>query len=106
MGALVASGLPGPNLIQEGSWYHLAFVIDQPNQVIKIYYNAVEAPLTFLSNQGFTLDEFRYSFSTSGLFTIGAFLDSSYGFKGHLDDMRVYSRVLSDDEITKSAQEK
>ncbi len=98
--------ITGPNLIQPGSWYHLAFVIDQPNQVIKIYYNGVEAPLSFVSDEGFTLEQFQYNFSTSGPFTIGSFLDGSYGFKGHLDDMRVYNRVLSDDEIAKIAQEK
>ena len=96
----------GPNLIQPGSWYHLAFVIDQPNQVLKIYYNGAEAPLTFVSDEGFTVDEFQYNFATAGPFTVGSFLDESYGFKGHLDDMRVYNRVLSPDEIAKIAQEK
>ena len=96
----------GPNLIQPGSWYHLAFVIDQPNQTMKIYYNGVEAPLTSVSDEGLRVDEFQYNCSTSGPFTIGSFLDSTYGLKGHLDDMRVYNRVLSDEEIAKIAQEK
>lgn len=41
-----------PGLIQPGSWYHLAFVIDQPNHSIKIYYNGAEAQLSFISNAG------------------------------------------------------
>ena len=95
-----------PGLIHPGSWYHLAFVIDEPNQVMKIYYNGAEAPLSFTSDEGFRLDQFHYDFTTSGSFTIGSFPDGSYGFKGHLDDMRVYNRVLSADEIAKMAQEK
>ena len=108
----VGDGLTGgkwvtqPNLIQPGSWYHLAFVIDEPNQVIQIYYNGAEAPLSFTSDQGYTVGQFHYDFKTSGPFTIGSFLDGSYGFKGHLDDMRIYNRVLSADEIAKIAQEK
>ena len=101
-----------PGLIQPGSWYHLAFVIDEPNQILKIYYNGAEAPLSFTSDEGFTVDQFHYDFKTSGPFTIGSFpsemdgFPGSYGFKGHLDDMRVYNRVLSADEIAKIAQEK
>ena len=95
-----------PGLIQPGSWYHLVFVIDEPNQVMKIYYNGVEAPLTFVSDEGWHLNEFRYDFNTAGPFWIGSFPGGFFGFKGHLDDMRVYNRVLSADEIAKIAQEK
>jgi len=28
-----------PGLIQPRSWYHLAFVIDQPNHLLKIHYS-------------------------------------------------------------------
>ena len=94
-----------PGLIQPGSWYHLAFVIDQPNQVMKIYYNGAQSPLSFASDEGFTLQQFDYNFNTTGPFTIGSFPSGSYGFNGHLDDMRVYNRVLSDAEIAKIAQE-
>ena len=93
-------------LIQPGFWYHLAFVIDQPNQVMKIYYNGSEAPLTFMSDEGYNQGQFQYNFNTAGPFLIGSFPGNSYGFKGHLDDMRVYNRVLSADEIAKIAQEK
>jgi hypothetical protein len=98
--------ITGPGLIEPGSWYHLAFVIDQPNQVMKIYYNGALAPLSSTSDQGFTQDQFSYNFNTSGPFTIGAFPDNFYFYKGHLDDMRVYNRVLTDEEIAKIAQEK
>ncbi len=97
--------ITAPGLIQPGNWYHVAFVIDEPNQVMKIYYNGVQAPLSFTSDQGYTVDQFHYDFSTSGPFTIGAFPVEAYYFKGHLDDMRVYNRILSDDEIAKIAQE-
>lgn len=96
-----------PGLIQPGNWYHLAFVIDQPNQVLKIYYNGAPAPLTFVSDEGRLQQDFQYDFKTAGPFTIGAFPPGmNYSFKGHLDDMRVYNRVLADDEIAKIAQEK
>lgn len=94
-----------PGLIIPGSWYHLAFVIDQPNQSLRIYYNGAQAPLSFTSDQGFTLQEFDYNFNTDGPFTIGSFPMGFYGYKGHLDDMRVYNRILSDAEIAKIAQE-
>ncbi len=97
--------ITAPGLIQPGSWYHLAFVIDQPNKSLRIYYNGAEAPLTFVSDEDFTLQQFDYNFNTNGPFVIGSFLDDSYGFKGHLDDMRVYNRILSDAEISKIAQE-
>ena len=44
---------------------------------------------------------------TEGRFTIGAFPGGSdFNFEGHLDDMRVYNRVLSAVEIAIIAQEK
>jgi len=99
-----------PGLIQPGSWYHLAFVIDQTNQLLKIYYNGAQAPLTFASDERFAPEDFAYNFNTAGPFTIGSFpalegFEPIWGFKGHLDDMRVYNRVLTDDEIAKIAQE-
>jgi len=106
-GATGGKWTTAPGLIQPGNWYHLAFVIDEPNQVLKIYYNGTSAPLSFISDEGRLEQNFRYDFKTAGPFTIGAFLGgASYGYKGHLDDMRVYNRVLSDDEIAKIAQEK
>ena len=94
-------------LIQPGNWYHLAFVIDQPNSTMKIYYNGAEAPLAFHSDQGFVVGQFAYNFKTTGPFTIGSFPNGvNYSFKGHLDDMRVYNRVLAAWEIAKIAQEK
>lgn len=94
-----------PGLIIPGAWYHLAFVIDQPNQSLRIYYNGAQAPLSFVSDEGFTQQQFDYNFNPDGPFSIGSFPTDSYGFKRHLDDMRVYSRVLSDAEIAKIAQE-
>lgn len=61
--------------------------------------------MTFTSDQGFTQQQFDYNFNTNGPFTIGSFPSGFYGFKGHLDDMRVYNYVLSDAEIAKIAQE-
>jgi len=106
-GATGGKWTTAPGLIQPGNWYHLAFVIDQPNHLIKIFYNGAQAPLSFKSDQHYTLDEFNYSFNTAGPFTIGAFPGGmDFNYKGHLDDMRVYNRVLSDEEIAKIAQEK
>ena len=80
-------------------------MIDQPNQSLRIYYNGAQATLSFASDEGYTRQQFDYNFNTAGPFTIGAFPGDYYGFKGHLDDMRVYNRVLSDAEIAKIAQE-
>ncbi len=104
-GATGGKWLTAPGLIQHGAWYHLAFVIDQPGHSLRIYYNGAQAALSFASDEGYTLQQFNYSFKTNGPFTVGSFLDNSYQFKGHLDDLRVYKRVLSDAEIAKIAQE-
>ena len=105
-GATGGKWATAPGLIQPGFWYHLALVIDQPNPVMKIYYNGSEAPLTFMSDEGYNQGQFQYNFNTAGPFLIGSFPGNSCGFKGHLDDMLVYNRVLSADEIAKIAQEK
>ncbi len=104
-GTVGGKWLTAGGLIQPGNWYHLAFVIDQPNQVMKIYYNGAAVPLSFASDEGRLQADFRYDFNTAGPFMIGAFPGGYFGFKGHLDDMRVYNRVLSDEEIAKIAQE-
>ena len=107
MGLPVASGSQLMVSSSRVAGITLAFVIDQPHQSIKIYYNGTEAPLSFVSDEGFTQGQFSYSFNTAGPFTIGAFPGGmNYNFKGHLDDMRVYNRILSPEEIAKIAQEK
>jgi len=58
-------------------------VIDQPNQLMKIYYNGAEAPLHFASDEGRLQANFRYDFKTSGPFLVGTFPGNSYPFKGH-----------------------
>ncbi|MFH0976300.1 MAG: immunoglobulin-like domain-containing protein [Spirochaetota bacterium] len=100
--------LTGPGFVIPGGWYHLAFVIDKTNKFVKIYFNGVEAVLgTDSWNLADPVHNFSYGFNTNGPFTIGAFSGGgSYNFKGYMDDLRVYNKILSADVIAKIAQEK
>jgi hypothetical protein len=76
------------NTIEENNWYHLAFWYDFENQNRRIYVNGVlEAEASATPYLG-----------TSGNTVIGSWGTSQW-FQGIIDDVRIYSRALSDAEI-------
>lgn len=103
--------LTDPDFVIPGGWFHLAFVIDQPNKTMKIFFDGVEANLHYTSEDKDTItgtkeifDANAWDFKTDGKFYFGSFFNSTdYGFKGKIDDMRAYSTVLSDEDIKQIA---
>lgn len=83
------------DIFNQGEWNHLAVIIDRPNNVIKYYMNGWELaaePIDSIND-----------FSNPNDFLVGAgYLDdpnSHEFFLGQIDDIRIYNRVLTPDEI-------
>ena len=78
------------DLIEDNTWYHLAFTYDYENQDRRIYIDGeqvAQATATpFLGAKGDTI--------------IGSWTSNQY-FNGILDDVQLYHRALADGEITK-----
>lgn len=69
-----------------GVWYHLAYVYD--GQYKKIYINGVKDKEDILLDKSFTINFFDIGRS-----------ESEYLLEGNLDEVRVYKRALSGEEI-------
>ncbi len=100
------SGVPGPRYLETDTligislseWNHIVTVFDGPGEVMKVYLNGVEKhseaiSVTDVQNQAD--------------FAIGTYVVSegihTYYFKGGIDDVRVYNRVLTQEEILELA---
>jgi len=85
-------GVEGGMTLETGTWYHVAGVYSQEGGYIRTYVNGE------LDRQLQTMNELCAS---SGNFYIGCepFNTSSYNFTGVMDDLRLYSRALTPDEI-------
>ena len=76
-------------LIQDNDWYHITFWYDFASQDRRIYIDGVqEAQGTATAYLG-----------TSGNTVVGSWAGSTQWFLGMIDDVRIYSRALSADEI-------
>ncbi|MFC1604783.1 LamG-like jellyroll fold domain-containing protein, partial [Planctomycetota bacterium] len=76
-------------IIQDNNWYHITFRYDFENQDRRIYINGTqEAQGTATAYLG-----------TSGNTVIGSWAGESQWFRGIIDDVRIYSHVLTDAEI-------
>lgn len=78
------------NALVVGTWYHIAASYDSASGNVKIYING---NLDGTGNVGTT----TWAAST-GLF-IGRWASATYYFPGYMDDVRLYSRALSGDEV-------
>jgi hypothetical protein len=99
------------NFVQDGAWYHLAFIIDKTTPFWGFYFNGVKAnPTSVTSDTGADEAYFNANIksfvNTNQPTVIGAFRDGTYGFVGYIDDLRVYGKVLSDAEIQQISQQK
>lgn len=73
-----------------GEWYHVAFTFDESN--IRIYVNG--------ELDGTTARSVSIDYGTGGTFAIGSHpATNAENFPGYLDDVRVYNKVLSEEEI-------
>ena len=86
--------LHDPQPLPVGQWTHVAATFD--NQTMRLYINGKEVATR--ERQGFI--------RPGNEFVVGGYSTTSdrYAFQGLLDDVRVYRRVLSADEIAKLAQ--
>ena len=76
-------------LIQDNTWYHLAFWYDFPNRGRKIYVNGVQQAQQTSVNP---------YLGTSGSTVIGAWGTGQW-FRGIIDDVQIYNEALADAQI-------
>ncbi len=76
--------------LNNGSWYHVALTADRPESTVRLYINGHEQESSYIGNLGtdFVLDQL----------TAGRESGERY-FRGILDDVRLYSRVLAPAEV-------
>lgn len=79
--------------INDGAWHHIVSIRDGINKLNRLYVDGTEvASTTFTYNAGFS--------STSAPLNVGWLnLDSGYHFEGDLDEVAVYNRALTPNEI-------
>jgi hypothetical protein len=87
-----------PNFL-DGNWHHIAGVASKTSGM-KVYFDGVE--LAALPTQ---LDDIVYTTSAKSFF-VGRHGDgqTQWDFSGHIDEVRIYTRVLSAAEIANLAQ--
>jgi arylsulfatase A-like enzyme len=100
--SLIVNGgsVVGTKSINDGQWHHLAVVLDDVNNdslintdEVSLYVDGAVDPVTQMTS--------RNIFTTAGLpITLGASLHAGDGnYKGDLDDLRIFQRGLTSDEI-------
>jgi len=84
--------LSPPNSIGTGAWYHVAVSYDKSSaaNVPALYVNGVRMSLATLTSPAITPPSY------AGTSHIGNRLDLTRGWDGLIDDLRIYSRLLSD----------
>ena len=92
--------ISGSSLLTDGAWHHVAAVLDNdgsPNLTeIKLYVDGVEEAVPGTSVAINTVYSVRVK--------IGVFGSTANYFNGWLDDVRIYSRALSEAEIQALAE--
>ena len=83
--------LAGTTQIREGEWYHIVWRYNEMSNEQAIYVNGV----LDASALG------RPSYKGSDSLFIGAYYNASFSFMGEMDDLCIWSRALSDEEILK-----
>lgn len=80
----------------DGNWHHICVVIDLPNDICRVYMDAVESTET-LSLAQFTN---TIGISNSGYMSFLSATGGAYEFNGSMDEVRIYKKVLTKEEIT------
>jgi hypothetical protein len=97
------------NFITTGSWKHFAFVVDKTapeGSRTKIYFNGVRATQSpKLENNN--LPDLPNDFDSNRQMRIGEFYNylpgDNFSYQGHMDDLRIYSVLLTDEQIAQIA---
>ena len=87
----------GVNTIATGTWTHIACVYNPNIALAKMYINGVDVPLTLASTSTNPVTTL-ISANTSPLL-IGARTLVQYPFSGQIDEFRVWSKALTQDEV-------
>jgi cytochrome c peroxidase len=78
------------NVFALDQWNHVALVVDRAAGTALIYYNGAQV----------ASGSVRTDFATAGAIDFGAMIGPTLPFRGNLDDVRIYNRALSTNEIT------
>ena len=82
-----------PAAIAVSTWYHIV-AICKANETVKVYINNADA-------NNWWSNTFKYNFySASGSFLVGGLSSSGYSVDGRIDELGLWNRVLSTDEIS------
>lgn len=91
---LKKSGIPflltSANQVSQGSWHHISATWD--GATMKIYIDGKEDPYSLALTDAID--------TSQGTLTIGALQGGSALFDGKIDDIRIYKRALSQNEVT------
>ena len=86
--------LDSSTALEENNWYHLAFWYDVENQTRRIYIDgALDAEAASTPYLG-----------TSGDTVVGSWDGASQWYRGIIDDVRIYSRALTPEEIVETTR--
>jgi hypothetical protein len=89
------------NSVADGQWHHFVCVADKNADVMRIYDNGIEIPVT-LSNVGAWPNVTDTTNLSIGRWTAGS--DPGGPFDGTIDDVRIYNRALSAQEVKRLYQ--
>ncbi len=78
---------------RDGKWHQVVWTIDRPNNVASIYLDGI--PL----NQNIDISAASGDVINSENLLVGGHATGSYSFQGQLDDIALFSRVLSEEEV-------
>jgi uncharacterized protein YijF (DUF1287 family) len=99
--------LTSENFITTGSWKHFAFVVDKTapqGSRTKIYFNGERATQTAHPNN---LPDLPSDFDSNRQMRIGEFFNylatDNFSYQGFMDDLRIYSVLLTDEQIAQIA---
>lgn len=81
----------GTGKLNDGAWHHLAVVVDRENSRVSFYVDGVASGATAGNTSG--------NLDGTAKFSIGKSSYTGTWWQGAVDELRVYSRVLSDIEL-------
>ncbi len=85
--------------INPGTYYHVVGIFDKPSYTAKLYVNSQVVIATNWNDRSLTFDKITDPTIVYQLF-IGTFTAWGFNyFNGEIDDIRLYNRALSDDEV-------
>ena len=79
-----------PAVVAPGKWQHIGLVYSRPSKSVRVYVNGVEVP---------TSSQIRHDFSTKLPAHFGNFPNGGGPLNGMLDDLRIYQRTLTVNEM-------